>query len=152
MFLNVREAQGLCYYIRTDTDDYTDVGVISTTAGVDLKRLPNAITAIKAEYDSLVEKGPTETELRHAKEFLKGKLTLRLEDSEEYAHLIGKQHLLYKQQLTLPEIFKKIDSTTISDIQKLAQNTFTKDKLRLACIGPFEGEEEKLARLVRNSA
>ncbi|HEC21080.1 MAG TPA: insulinase family protein, partial [Candidatus Peregrinibacteria bacterium] len=49
MFLSVREAQGLCYYIHTTTDDYNDCGVLSTRAGVDLKRVDQAITAIVKE-------------------------------------------------------------------------------------------------------
>ncbi|MCK5471808.1 insulinase family protein [Candidatus Gracilibacteria bacterium] len=148
MFLNVREAKGLCYYIRTATDDYTDAGVVSTSAGVDLKRLPLAVEAIRQEYEKLASGGVSEAELNHAKEFLKGKLTLRLEDSEEYAHLIGKQHLLYRKQLTLAEIFGKIDAVSKNKIQVLAQEIFIPENLRLAAIGPFEGREEELAKLL----
>jgi predicted Zn-dependent peptidase len=147
MFLNVREAKGLCYYIRTQTDDYKDVGVVSTSAGVDLKRLPLAVSAIRQEYEKLAGDGVSEKELNRAKEFLKGKLTLRLEDSEEYAHLLAKQHLLYKKQLTLEEIFAKIDEAQKEDIQTLAKEIFDAKNLRLAAIGPFgrrEGELEKL--------
>ncbi len=149
MFLNVREKKGLCYYIRTSTDDYKDAGVVSTSAGVDLKRLPLAVSAIREEYEKLASKGVDEAELNRAKEFLKGKLTLRLEDSEEYAHLIGKQHLLYNEQLSLEEIFEKIDAASVEDVQTLAQKIFVPANLRLAAIGPFEGREEELAKLLR---
>ncbi len=148
MFLNVREAQGLCYYIRTNTDDYTDAGVISTSAGVDLKRLPLAVKAIRAEYEKLAANGVAAEELIRAQEFLKGKLTLSLEDSEEYAHLLGKQHLLYTKQLTLEEIFGKIDAVKTEEIQKLASEIFVPKNLRLAAIGPFGGREEELAKLL----
>jgi len=148
MFLNVREAKGLCYYIRTNTDDYKDAGVVSTSAGVDLKRLPLAVTAIREEYEKLASAGVSEEELKHAKEFLKGKLTLRLEDSEEYAHLLGKQHLLYEKQLTLEEIFGKIDAVTTKDIQALAKEIFKPENLRLAAIGPFGGREGELEKLL----
>jgi predicted Zn-dependent peptidase len=149
MFLNVREAQGLCYYIRTNTDDYTDAGVISTSAGVDLKRLPLAVKAIRAEYEKLAADGITVEELIRAQEFLKGKLTLSLEDSEEYAHLLGKQHLLYTKQLTLEEIFGKIDAVKTEEIQKLASEIFVPKNLRLAAIGPFGGREKELAKLLQ---
>jgi predicted Zn-dependent peptidase len=148
MFLNVREAQGLCYYIRTSTDDYQDVGVISTSAGVDLKRLPLAVSAIRAEYEKIAKEEVSPDELTRAKEFLKRKLTLRLEDSEEYAHLLGKQFLLYSEQNEIEEIFKKIDSVSAEEIQKLAQEIFVPANLRLAAIGPFGGREEELAKLI----
>ncbi|MFH0776620.1 MAG: pitrilysin family protein [Patescibacteria group bacterium] len=149
MFLNVREAQGLCYYIRTNTDDYTDAGVVSTSAGVDLKRLPKAVSAIRAEYEKIAAEKVGADELKRAQEFLKGKLTLRLEDSEEYAHLIGKQFLLYKKQDSLEEIFAKIDAVNAEQIQKLAQQIFVPGKFRLAAIGPFEGREEELSVLLK---
>ena len=149
MFLNVREAKGLCYYIRTNTDDYTDAGVVSTSAGVDLKRLPLAVSAIREEYEQLANDGTSDEELKHAKEFLKGKLTLRLEDSEEYAHLLGKQFLLYQKQLELSEIFAKIDAVKVEEIQNLAQEIFVPENLRLAAIGPFGGREEELGKLIK---
>lgn len=148
MFLKVREEQGLCYYIRTSTDDYADAGVVSTSAGVDLKRLPLAVAAIRAEYEKIVKEPVSAEELSRAKEFLKGKLTLRLEDSEEYAHLLGKQFLLYAQQDELAEIFAKIDAVSAEAVQKLAQKIFVPGSLRLAAIGPFEGREEELAKLI----
>jgi len=149
MFLNVREAKGLCYYIRTSTDDYKDVGVLSTSAGVDLKRLPLAVSAIRAEYEKLANKSVSEEELSRAREFLKGKLTLRLEDSEEYAHLLGKQFLLYSKQNELTEIFAKIDAVTTEEVQKLAAEIFVPKNLRLAAIGPFGGRENELAKLLK---
>ena len=148
MFLNVRESKGLCYYIRTSTDDYADAGIVSTSAGVDLKRLPLAISAIREEYENLAEKGVAEDELNRAKEFLRGKLTLRLEDSEEYAHLIGKQHLLYSQQLSLLEIFEKIDAVSAKEVETLAREIFVPGSLRLAAIGPFGGREGELEKLL----
>lgn len=149
MFLNVREAKGLCYYIRTSTDDYRDVGVVSTSAGVDLKRLPLAISAIRAEYEKLANEGIDTDELKRAKEFLKGKLTLQLEDSEEYAHLLGKQFLLYSKQLELTEIFAKIDAVETDGVQNLAKEIFAPKNLRLAAIGPFGGREEELGKLLK---
>ncbi len=149
MFLNVREAKGLCYYIRTSTDDYKDVGVVSTSAGVDLKRLPLAVSAIRAEYEKLANEGVDDEELNRAKEFLKGKLTLRLEDSEEYAHLLGRQFLLYSKQNELTEIFAEIDAVTSEGVQNLAKEIFVPKNFRLAAIGPFEGRENELARLLK---
>jgi predicted Zn-dependent peptidase len=148
MFLNVREAKGLCYYIRTNTDDYRDAGVISTSAGVDLQRLPLAILAIREEYEKLAQDGISESELSRAKEFFKGKLTLSLEDSEEYAHFLGKQHLLYSRQHSLAEIFEKIDAVKSDEIQNLAKEIFVPQNLRLAAIGPFGGREEELRKLL----
>ena len=138
MFMNVREAKGLSYYIRTNTDDYKDTGVISTSAGVDLKRVELAIGAIMEEYRKITEEKVSEAELTKAKEFMKGKIILRLEDSEEYAHLMGKQALLYPKIETVNQILKKVDVVTADNVLRLSRELFQEPRFRLALIGPFE--------------
>ncbi len=138
MFLNVREQKSLCYYIRTSTDDYLDAGAISTSAGVDLTRVDLAIEAIMHEYKRIQEDLVSEVELKKSKEFMKGKIILHLEDSEEYAHMMGKQALLYGDIKTVDEILEKIDAVSAVDIQRVAKELFTEDRVRLALIGPFE--------------
>jgi predicted Zn-dependent peptidase len=141
MFLNVREAKGLAYYIRTATDDYTDTGAISTAAGVDLKRVDMATEAILAEYKKIMQEKVSPEELRKAKEFMKGKIILRLEDSEEYAHLMGKQALLYPVIDSIDDILKRIDKITADDILRLSRELFREENLRMAMIGPFKDEK-----------
>ncbi len=141
MFLNVREAKGLSYYIRTTTDDYNDIGAISTSAGVDLSRVDLAIEAILEEYRKITEEKVGDQELNKAKEFMKGKIILRLEDSEEYAHLMGKQALLYPEIDSVDNILKKIDAVTADDVLRLSQQLLQEDKFRMALIGPYDDEE-----------
>ncbi|QQR83107.1 insulinase family protein [Candidatus Peregrinibacteria bacterium] len=140
MFLNVRESKGLSYYIRTQTDDYSDVGTLATSAGVDLKRVDLAVEAILEEYYKIAQERVSEAELQKAKDFMKGKMVLKLEDSEEYAHLMGKQALLYPEVKPIEELFKKVDAVTVEDIQRVSQQLFQQDRFHLALIGPFEDE------------
>ena len=141
MFLSVREAQGLAYYISTSVDDYTDTGTFSTNAGVSLDGIDKAITAICAEYKKIRDEVVPEAEIKKSKDYLKGKLVLRLEDSEEYAHLIGKHELLYGKRAELDEMFKKIDAVTVADIERVAKRIFKKENMYLAVIGPYSDEE-----------
>lgn len=135
MFLRIREARGLCYYISTETDSYLDAGALSTRAGVDRSRIDEAITAIIHEYDECAATGVTDIELSRAKEYLKGKITLDLEDCEERAHFYGKQALLYPSVRDLPEYMAKIDSVTKDHVNALAKKLLTRDALRLVIIG-----------------
>ena len=144
MFLRIREARGLCYYISTSTDNYLDTGLLSTRAGVDQTRLHEAISAIRHEYEVCAKDGITEAELKLSKEFLKGKITLSMEDSEERAHFFGKQQLLYPETRDLPEYFKQIEKVTVAQVNTLAKKLFTTERLRLVVIGKEKGEEELL--------
>jgi predicted Zn-dependent peptidase len=142
MFLAVREAKGLAYYVQTSTDDYTDSGIISTRAGVDTKRIKLAIEAIVQEYKTIRGEKVPAAELSKAKEYLKGKLVLKLEDSEEYAHLIGKEELMYGKCDSPEQIMAHIDAVTAEDIARVSQDLFKPENLRLAAIGPYENKKE----------
>lgn len=142
MFLNVREQHGLAYYIRTSTDDYMDTGLISTTAGVDVKRAEMSVEKIVEQY-KLMAAGSGEgevsaQELDKAKNFLKGKMVLSLEDSEEYAHLLAKFELLHGEVMTPEEIVQALDAVTVADVHRVAGELFgDSSRFRLAVIGPY---------------
>ena len=148
MFLGVREAKGLTYYIHTSTDNYADGGAIVTNAGVDLKRVEEAIEAIIKEYAGILEERVSEVELKKAKDFLKGKMTLRLEDSEEYAHLLSKYELLRGGSKNPDEIMKLIEAVKVDDVQRVAKDLFVEEKMKLAMIGPYK-DEKKLQELLK---
>jgi len=148
MFLSVRERQGLSYYISTSSDDYTDTGIVSTNSGVTVDRVDDAIKAILAEYKKMVDVPVLEAELVKSKEFLKGKMILKFEDSEEYAHLLAKFQVLYNEGRTLEDIFAEVDKVTIEDISRVARDLFKEDKLYLSVIGPYN-DEEHFANLLK---
>ena len=138
MFLRIREARGLCYYISTETDSYLDGGALSTRAGIDQSRLEEAIDAIKHEYMLCAKDGVMADELRRAKDYLKGKITLTMEDSEERAHYYGKQQLLYPEVRDLVEYFAEIEKVTKEQVDGLATRILTPEQLRLVVIGKEE--------------
>ena len=144
MFLNIREAKGLCYYIATELDNYLDGGSLSTRAGVDQSRLHEAISAIRHEYEVCAANGVTDEEVRRAKDYLKGKITLGLEDSEERAHFYGKQYLLYPKTRTIEEYFAEIEKVTKVQVNDLAKNILKTEELRLVVIGKEDREDNLL--------
>lgn len=147
MFLNIREAKGMCYYIDTDVDSYLDAGALSTRAGIDQSRLEEAIKLIINEYDKVVQAGIEPEELERAKSYLKGRIILSLEDTEELAHFYGKQHLLYPQVRDIPEYIQLIDAVTTEEVDALARQLLAHENLRLSVIGNTEdkaGLEELL--------
>ncbi|PIR49651.1 hypothetical protein COU79_03710 [Candidatus Peregrinibacteria bacterium CG10_big_fil_rev_8_21_14_0_10_54_7] len=148
MFLNIREAKGICYYISTDSDSYLDAGDISTRAGVDQSRLREAIGLITQEYLLCAEKGVSDEELQRAKDYLRGKFTLSLEDSAERAHFYGKQKLLYPEVLDTDAYLAKFDEVTKKQVDTLAAKLFTPENFRLVVIGKEDNKaamEESLA-------
>jgi len=147
MFLNIREAKGLCYYISTDTDSYLDAGALTTRAGVDQSRLHEAISLIMEQYNLIASKGITEEELTQAKSYVKGKFTLSMEDSEERAHFYGKQELLHGETFDVPAYLEKYDAVTKDQVDALAMKLLGGDDYRLVVIGK-EKDESAITSLI----
>jgi predicted Zn-dependent peptidase len=137
----VREAQGLAYYISASTDDYNDTGIFSVSAGVSVERIDQAITSIIAEFKLAGESGVTVAEVEKAKAYLKGKIILRMEDSEEYSHLIGKYELLQGHKMDLEQVLAQIEEVSLNQVNEVAKELFEENKLHAAIIGPYEDKE-----------
>ena len=138
LFINVREKRGLAYYVRAENDSYLDTGTLAASAGVDLKRIDEAIKVILAEFAEIATSKVGEKELKKAKEYIKGKMILSWEDSRTVAVSYGLDELEEGRVRTNAEILKQIDRVTPADILRLSQFLFTNSKLNLAVIGPFK--------------
>ena len=146
LFIEIREKNGLSYYVRTGFDAYTDHGYMATASGVDNKRIEKAISIILNEYKKAKEELVPEKELKKAKEYIKGKLAIALEQSDDLAGFYANQWLLKNETLTPEEKLSKIMKVTAEDVRLVANEIFKPEKLNLALIGPFEdkGKFEKL--------
>lgn len=158
LFIEVRERRGLAYYVHSGGESYADVGHFVTLAGVDLHKIDEAIRVILDEYEKVTNKqsfsanginltNVTNGELTKAKEFLKGRLILDLEDSKSVAGLFGQSELLEKKIKTPEEIMEKIDKVSLDDLERVAKDIFKREKLNLAVIGPFE-DKDKFEKLL----
>ena len=148
LFNEVREKRGLCYYIRTISDHYTDNGTLTTYAGVKREKIEEAVLVIINEYKKIKEKLVGKEELKKAKEMLKGNLVLDLENSRTVAGFYGEQEILGQKLETPEDVLVKIDNVTVKDIQEVARKYFTANRLNLAIIGEVESEE-KLKNLLK---
>lgn len=148
LFGTVRERFGLAYFIRTDLSAYNDVGAFMVQAGLDKRRIDQAITLILSELKKAKDEGITDAELEDAKQYLKGKFVLELEDSEHVADWFGKQQLLLNKISTPEERIKKIMAVTKEDVEKAAKHIFDDKKINLALIGPFK-DKTRFTKLLK---
>ena len=146
LFINLRERNGLAYYVSTSLENYTDCGYLVTNAGVPLDKLNESIKIVLTEYKRLTNELVSEEELNKIKSMLAGKLPLSLEGSDDVAQWYGRQLIILKQQakdeptLTPEEFIAKIQAVSAADIQRVAKEIFTNDRLNLAVISPSQDE------------
>jgi len=142
LFTQIRERRGLCYSIRMVDQIFTDTGMIAVTAGLDAKRLHEALPAIQHELQEIAATPPLADELERAKEFIKGSTTLSLEDSSTIAQLRANQWMYEHELTSIEERFAKIDAVTAEQITALAAKLFVPEKLGLVLVGPKVDESD----------
>lgn len=149
LFVELREKRGLCYYISSDNDTYLDTGTWVIQAGVDIERYDEALKACLELLAHTKEHGVTDTEVSKAKQYLKGRMALGLEDSKGIANLYGINLLLEDNIRTPDEIISAIEDVKTEDVNNLAKEILVKQTISYAIIGPFESNiEEKIHNII----
>jgi predicted Zn-dependent peptidase len=142
LFQKMRDELGLCYYVGSDNDTFTDHGFFAVSAGVDTKRIKEAISAILKEMNKLKTTLVKPEELNKAKQYLIGNLNLGLESSDSLASFLGEQEILRKDLKTDADIIKEIKAVTAEEIKFVAERIFKDSGLNLAIVGKFKDEKE----------
>ncbi len=147
LFINVREKNGLAYFIRSWANLYDDAGSFVIQAGLDKARIDLAIKMILEQLEAIKD-GVTDEELHRAKEYVAGKSALDLEDSMSIAQYYAGLELSGKKLITPEEKLKKIMKVTKAEVKKVAEDILEIKRANLAIIGPFK-DEKKFKKLLK---
>lgn len=147
LFMAVRERRGLAYSVHTMTENFHDAGYLATQAGVEHENLEKTITVILDEYKKIATEKVEAAELKKAKEYIKGKMAMGLEGSDDVADYLVNQETI-RGEIVLPkEKAKAIDKVTADDILRVAKDIFINKKLNLTVIAP-KASREKLLKIL----
>jgi len=138
LFLEVRERRGLAYYVHGMNHSYTDAGSLLAQAGVDIKRIDEAIKVIVEQFVRMADERVGDDEFEKARSMIKGRFVLRTENPQGLLMYGLNREILEGAAMEPAELLKQIDSVTAEDVQRVARDLIATDKLRLAVIGPFE--------------
>ena len=138
LFSRMRDQLGICYYIKTNHETFTDHGILNISAGVDNSRIEEAIKEILAQCKKLKNEPVLAAELKKAKDYIAGTTLLELETSEARAEYAGYQEVLKKKVESPDELIKKVQKVTAANVQKLAQEIFVDSGLNMAIVGKFK--------------
>lgn len=138
LFVEVREKRGLAYDIHSATGHFLDCGVLSIGAGVDPKRVHEAVEIILAEVAQLRD-GVPEEELEKAKRLSTGTMLLRMEDTRAVSSWMGGQELLLGSVLGVDEVVESIEAVTTDDLKRVAGELLITEKLNMVVVGPSRG-------------
>tara|TARA_B100002049_G_C16066548_1_gene370734 strand:+ start:176 stop:1357 length:1182 start_codon:yes stop_codon:yes gene_type:complete len=140
LFQEIRERLGLVYDIESEITHLQDVGDLRITLAVDKNRYIDAIKAILTEVENL-KTGLEGSEVVRAKQILKGRMRLRMDDSQAVAAWNAHQDLFNKQIECESVIREYIDRNDIPKLQKAAFQYLDVSKLNIAIVGDIESKE-----------
>ncbi len=147
LFMAVRERRGLAYSVHTMTESFHDAGYLATQAGVEHENLEKTIKVILGEYRQIATEKVEAAELTKAKEYIKGKMAMGLEGSDNVVEYLVSQETI-RGTITLPEEKgMAIDKVTAEDVLRVAKDIFVNKKLNLAVIAP-KASKEKLEKIL----
>jgi predicted Zn-dependent peptidase len=140
LFLEVRERRGLAYYVHGMNHSYTDAGSLLAQAGVDIKRIDEAVKVIVEQFARMADEEVGSEELEKSRSMVKGRFVLRTEGPQGLIMYGLNREVLEGRALEPEELLKQIDAVTAQDVQRVARDLIATDKLHLAVIGPFQDE------------
>jgi len=140
LFQEIREKRGLAYNIFSYNSPFQDTGILAIYVGTSRNKFNQVIELIIKEIQKLKTKPLKESELKKAKDQLKGNLLLSWENTDVRMSRMATGELYFGKYIPLKKIQDKIDQVTAKDVQTLSQELFQKKYLLLIALG---GVKEK---------
>jgi len=139
LFQKIREEKSLAYYVGSEAEIYMDTGIFCINGGVDKKRVKEAIEAIWEELIKIKSQKLEikNSELRKAKDYLRGKMVLRLEEPLDKAMFFGMRELLEGKMDTPDRVLEKIEKVNLEEVLHVAKEIFKEKKSSLVIVGDY---------------
>lgn len=147
LFLNIRERRGLCYFIKSSLSGYEGVSAFAVHAGLNKEKIYEALEAIKYELEAIKKDGISQEELDQAKENIKGRMTLKMEDSSNHLNFLIGQEVVGRPIKDLEESIAELEKINLKQINDLAKEIIDWQKVNLTVIGPFKNKNKFLSIL-----
>jgi predicted Zn-dependent peptidase len=136
LFLELREKRGLAYDVHSYGMDYADAGHLVVYAGFAPQNAAEVMKAIMREVERLRDEVVPDVEIERVRDFAKGRLELRLEDTRGVSGWLAGQELFLDRIRSVEEVAAIIDGVTTADIQRVARLYLRPELAYVAAIGP----------------
>jgi predicted Zn-dependent peptidase len=136
LFLELREKRGLAYDVHSYDANYSDAGHLVVYAGFAPQNGAEVLKAIMREVERLRDELVPDVEIDRVRDFAKGRLELRLEDTRGVSGWLAGQELFLGRIRTVEEVSAIIDGVTAADMQRVAREYLRPELAYMAAIGP----------------
>jgi zinc protease len=134
---NIRERQGMAYYVFSSFDANVIEGPLFVRAGVNPANVERAIAAVDDEIARMAKDGISPQELADCKEYLIGSIPRMLETNQAIATFLHTSEFFglgLDYDLRLPKL---LDSVTLDDVNAAARRTLDPARAAVVVAGPY---------------
>jgi predicted Zn-dependent peptidase len=150
LFQNIREKRGLAYSVFSGINAYRDAGSLTVYAGCANEAVGEVIDLVVEEMRIIKQTPVPESELRRAKDHLKGSVMLSLENTASRMSHLARQEIYFDRQFSLDETLEGIECVTPQDVQQVARDLFSNGALAATVLGQTNGLDVPRERLSLN--
>lgn len=127
--LALRERLGYTYSVESSYQCLTDSGLFTIYWSTDKRNARKSRKAVLNVIRELIEKPLSDIQLRKYKTQFKGQMVIAEESNHSLLFVMGKSLLDLNTFDTLPEVLARIDSITATELQQVAQEILSEDRL-----------------------
>jgi predicted Zn-dependent peptidase len=136
LFQNIREKRGLAYSVFSGLSAYRDAGNITIYAGCANEAIGQVVDLCMEELRALKRTRVSDSELRRAKDHLKGSLMLSLENTASRMSHLARQEIYFDRHFGLDETLAGVEAVTEDDVLRVAGDLFADGGLAASVVGP----------------
>jgi predicted Zn-dependent peptidase len=139
LFQNIREKRGLAYAVFSGLSAYRDAGSMTIYAGCANSVVGELIDLVISELRTLRDERLSDSELRRAKDHLKGSLMLNLESTSSRMSHLARQEIYFDRQFGLDETLEGVERVTTDEVKRVARDLFADGALAATVLGAVNG-------------
>lgn len=127
----LRERSGLVYTVEASYTPYMETGIFTVYFGTDKSKLDKSLKLVKHELERMRSSMLSATAVKSAKKQLLGQLAISMDNPENLCLSMGKSLLAYNKVETIDYIREKIEETTAEELQQIASEIFSEEKMKI---------------------
>ncbi|MBC7385921.1 MAG: insulinase family protein [Cryobacterium sp.] len=135
LFIELREKRSMAYSVAPISMEGIERGYIGTYIGCSPSKKDEAIAGIKKVLEDLANKGPTESEMRRAKEYYLGRRVMDLQGDGSLAGYYALESVYDLPIRTETEIVKKIEAVTAKAVREACRKFYVEANTVTATVG-----------------
>lgn len=135
LFQEVREKRGLAYSIHSFLIPYKDTGMLGIYFGTSEDKLNDVIKLVMNELNKLCDETLPDSEIRDAKEQMKGNFLLSMESTDVRMTRLAKNEIYFMRNIEFDEVVNNIDEVSKEQVLDLARDIFRPEFISMAVLG-----------------